>query len=265
MRAMTQLQESLVHTRSGAAIAVHEAGSGPHCVFAIGGMSVRSFADSGIRPVLEQACAHGARCVLMDLEGSGGSAATPARTMEHWLDDVDEIFAQRVGVPALWTGASLGGWLMVLAHRRHPAWFRAMYALAPAFDWDQEYVGPRLADGRLGVVDATVVNPDGTALAGRELLVSMSRHHVLRGPVRLSAPMHVVFGLRDELAPAAGTRRFIEAAQGAPCTGEIVPEGDHGIAKLDSEFALVRYRDWLRAQLAVPLLSDFPLPPDPQR
>jgi pimeloyl-ACP methyl ester carboxylesterase len=259
-----------VHTRSGAAIAIHEAGEGPHCVFAIGGMSVRSFADSGIRPVLEHACAQGARCVLIDIAGSGDSVASLPVTMDRWLDDVEEIFERHVAQPALWTGASLGAWLMLLAHQRHPAWFRAMCALAPAFDWDQEYVGPRLSDGRLGVVDGTVVNPDGTALAGRELLVSMSRHHVLREPARLSAPMHVIFGLRDELAPAAGTRRFIAAAQGARCSGEIVPAGDHGIAKLDSPLALMRYRGWLQAHLAampaaVPLLSDFPLPTDPKR
>jgi hypothetical protein len=42
---------------------------------------------------------------------------------------------------------------------------------------------------------------------------------------------------------------LIETAHGAPCTGEILTEADHGLAKLDSPLALRRYIDWLRAQL----------------
>jgi pimeloyl-ACP methyl ester carboxylesterase len=121
--------------------------------------------------------------------------------MDAWIADTEEVFAARVREPAAWTGASIGAWLMLRIHGRHPEWFRAMCALAPAFDWDQAYVGPRLADGRLGVIDGTVVNPDATALATRELLVSMAAHHVLREPATLAAPLHVIFGGRDEMAP----------------------------------------------------------------
>jgi len=247
---MAQLRPLQVRTPSGSTIGVHEAGSGDRVVFAIGGMSVRSFAEGAIRLVLEDAADRGARCVLMDLAGSGGSSATAPVTMDTWLADVEEIFAQRVGTPAIWTGASLGAWLMLLAHRRDPGRFLSMCALAPALDWDQQYVGPRLADGRLGVVDGTVVNSDGTALASRELLVSMAAHHLLRAPFALSAPLHVIAGVRDEMAPPDGARRFIEGARGAACTGEFLPEADHGVAKLDPPIAMLRYQAWLRSGLS---------------
>ena len=218
-------------------------------MFVIGGIAVRAFADSGMGAVLEDAADRGARCVLMDIAGSGASASSPALTMDAWIADIEEVFAARVREPAAWTGASIGAWLMLRIHARHPEWFRAMCALAPAFDWDQGYVGPRLADGRLGVIDGTVVNADATALATRELLVSMAAHHVLREPARLTAPFHVIFGGRDEMAPAAATRQFIESARGAQCTGELLPDADHGVAKLDPPQVLLRYQAWLRAQL----------------
>jgi alpha-beta hydrolase superfamily lysophospholipase len=126
-----------------------------------------------------------------------------------------------------------------------------MCALAPAFDWDQRYVAPALRDGKLGVIDDTVVNADATPVATRELLVSMAPFHVLREPVRLAAPMHVIFGAADELAPADATRQFIERAHG-PCTGELLPGGDHGIAKLASPLAYARYLRWLEPQLSAP-------------
>jgi fermentation-respiration switch protein FrsA (DUF1100 family) len=62
--------------------------------------------------------------------------------------------------------------------------------------------------------------------------------------------LHVIFGGRDEMAPAAATQRFIEKARGAQCTGELLPDADHGVAKLDPRQALLRYQVWLRAQLA---------------
>jgi pimeloyl-ACP methyl ester carboxylesterase len=218
-------------------------------VFVIGGTAVRPFVESAMGAVLEDSIDRGARCVLMDIAGSGGSLSSPATTMDAWLADIEEVFLARVREPAAWTGASIGAWLMLRIHARHPEWFRAMCALAPAFDWDQAYVGPRLADGRLGVIDGTVVNPDATALATRELLVSMAAHHVLREPPPLTAPLHVIFGGRDEMAPAATTMRFMEMAHAAPCTGELLPDADHGVAKLDPPQVMLRYQAWLRAQL----------------
>ena len=230
---MAQLTESTFTTRSGSAIRLLEGGTGAHALFAIGGISVRAFAESPIRLVLEDAADHGARFVLMDIAGSGASRASGALTMQGWLDDLEEIYQARVAQPATWTGASIGAWLMLLAHRRHPHWARAMCALAPAFDWDRQYVGPALGDATLRA--------------------SMAAHHVLGEPFTLAAPLHVIAGARDELAPVDGTRRFIENARGAPCTGEILPDADHGVAKLDPPLAMLRYQRWLRAQLGAPL------------
>ncbi|HUQ29086.1 MAG TPA: alpha/beta hydrolase [Usitatibacter sp.] len=239
---------SAVTTGAGSVIAVHEVGEGPSSVFAIGGMSVTSFVDSPVRLALEDAANKGARCTMMDIAGSGASTSSPGLVMDTWIRDVEEVFERHVRAPAIWTGASIGAWLMVIVHLRHPGWFHSMCALAPAFDWDQRYVGPRLRDGRLAVLDNFVVNPDATAVASRELLISMAPHHVLRAPVRLAAPMHVIFGGADEMAPPDATRGFIERVEGR-CTGELIPAEDHGLAKLASPLAFSRYVRWLHAQL----------------
>jgi pimeloyl-ACP methyl ester carboxylesterase len=245
---MTPMHTTTVATSAGSAIALQEGGEGPVRVFAIGGMSVSSFLDSPVRLALQDAGEKGARCAMMDIAGSGNSKAAPGLVMDTWVRDVEEVFQRHVNEPAIWTGASIGAWLMLIVHRRHPEWFRSMCALAPAFDWDQVYVGPRLRDGRLGVVDGTVVNADATALASSELLISMARYHVLREPLRLAAPMHVIFGAADEMAPADATRQYIERSEGL-CTGDLLPGEDHGVAKLASPLAFARYLRWLQPQL----------------
>ena len=247
---MSPLHQSVVQTRAGSHFAIHESeGTGP-VLLAVGGLSVRPLADSGLYRAFEDAAANGTRCVMMEIAGGGEWRLRPGMTMDTWLSDIAQMFEERVQEPAIWTGSSVGAWLMVILHQRHPEWFRAMCAVAPAFDWDQQYIGPALRDGKLVVIDGVVANPDGTAVAHRDLLVSMAQHHVLRAPCRLTAPLHVIFGARDEIAPQAAVRRFIETAHGAPCTGQLVLEADHSIAKLDWAFALERYREWLGRQVA---------------
>jgi len=243
------LTQTVVETRSGSRVAVWQGGAGTP-VFAIGGFSPSSFADSGIRPILEEAAQAGARVVMLDIPGSGRSTAAAGFTMDSWLDDLEEIFDACVGAPAIATGASLGGWLMLLMHRRRPDAFNAMCALAPALDWDQLYVAPGLRNGSLTIADGWVVNAESTMAASRELLISMPAHHLLGHPYSLTAPLHVIAGLRDEIAPAGPVGAFIRSIAGAPCTGDFLTGADHRISKLQGPVTIERYRTWLHAQLA---------------
>jgi pimeloyl-ACP methyl ester carboxylesterase len=214
-------------------------------------MSGSSFADSAVGLMLDDGATKGLRPVVMDIAGYGHSTAMTGLTMDTWLSDIAEIFQAHVGGPAIWTGSSIGAWLMLLMHNRQRDWFRALCALGPAFDWDRQYVDPAIRDGRLVAAADGVSNADGTLTAPASLLMSMPRHHVLHHPVTLGAPMHVIFGGRDELAPAEATKRLIDRARGAPCTGDLLPEADHGVSKLDSALSQHRYAHWLRAQFAL--------------
>jgi pimeloyl-ACP methyl ester carboxylesterase len=269
---MAELRKTVFDTRAGSTLTLHESeGAGPP-LFAIGGLSVRPLADSGLYRAFREAAGEGARCVMVEIAGSGDSPATPGMTMDTWIADVEEVFEARVREPAICTGASMGGWLMLIVHRRHPSWFRAMCAIAPALDWDQAYLGPGLVARRLAMAGDLVVDEGGAGVAGknavtRALVVSMAPHHVVRaGPFALQVPLHVIFGARDEMAPAETTRRFIELARGAPCTGELLVEGDHSLAKLDWEAGLERYREWLRVQRGAPPAASEPprAPADPR-
>jgi pimeloyl-ACP methyl ester carboxylesterase len=237
-------------TSTGSTISVRTGGNGSHPIFAIGGISSLSFGETPIRTALEEAERNGARWVLMDIAGSGASRADAAVTMDSWLADVEDVFREFVAEPASWTAASMGAWLMMLAHRRHPQWARDLCALAPVFDWDRLYLAPGLQDGRLRWQGGAIVDASGVALARRELIDSMPRHHILEEPFALAAPAHVIAGLRDPVAPIDATRGFVELAHGASCTGEIIPDGDHGVAKLRPPAVVSRYEAWIRQRLA---------------
>ena len=246
---MASLRKNVFTTRTGSVLAIHESdGAGP-ALFGIGGLSVRPISISALYEAFKAMAAAGTRCVLMEIAGGGESPSRSGLTMDMWLADVEEVFETHVRERAIWTGTSIGAWLMMLAHRRHPERFHAMCAIAPAFDWDQQYIGPGIRDGKLGVADGVVVDGGGSTVAARDVLVSMAPHHVMNAPFQLHAPLHVIFGGRDEVAPPEATRQFIERANGAPATGQLFPDADHSIAKLEWEYAPGQYLEWARRQV----------------
>jgi alpha-beta hydrolase superfamily lysophospholipase len=228
---------------------VYEAGEGPLQVFMIGGLSGRPVTETAAAQAIEAAAAMGVRVTWMDIASCGASFRDRVPTMDGWIADVEHIFGERAAAPALWVGASIGGWLMLLVQERNPAWFRSMCALAPAIDWDQQYVKQGLLDERLGVAGDYVLTEEETALIHRETVVSMAPWHMLQRELRLAAPLHVVYCGRDEIVPAETTRAFFARATGAPCSAMFYPEGDHRVAKFEPAPVRAHFLKWLAAQL----------------
>jgi pimeloyl-ACP methyl ester carboxylesterase len=169
--------------------------------------------------------------------------------METWLRDTEHVFEELGASPAIWVGSSIGAWLMLLLHGRHPEWFTAMCALAPALDWDAEYIMPGLRSGALAVT-GTNITRGGAAIASAPLVASMSAHHLGGTSMRLACPLHAIVGGRDEVARGEPVRRFLQATTGARCTAEYFPDADHALAKLAIPAARERFETWLAATMS---------------
>jgi pimeloyl-ACP methyl ester carboxylesterase len=241
-------KSSLISTPTGSRISVTFVGKGVTPVFVVGGLSAAGVKDGMLVGAL---AGIDAKCTLMDLATSGESRhpAGPL-IMDVWLRDVEHVFRQCVDPPppAIWIGTSMGAWLMMLVHRRHPEWFTAMCALAPAFDWDTQYLLPGLRSGDLQMVDSVVMSKSA-AVAPQSLLASMAQHRILGMPFALGAPLHVIFGGKDEMAAPAPLQQFLRATVGASCTADYFAELDHGIAKLQLPTVRERLERWLAEAL----------------
>ena len=240
-----RIERSVDSTPTGSKVAVHFVGDGERRVFVVGGLSGRGVVGAPLVTVLARS---GAQCILMDIAASGQSRHPGALTMDTWLQDTEHVFGKRVRERAVWVGASVGAWLMILLHRRHPGWFSSMCALAPAFDWDRSYVIPALQQGRLTLANGIVLR-NSLPLVPIELVTSMERHHVVGAPTQLEAPLHVIFGGEDDVAPPVPVEQFLRSSTGARCTADYVEEGDHGIAKLSSAAIADRFERWLARAL----------------
>jgi alpha-beta hydrolase superfamily lysophospholipase len=244
---MTLVPE-FVPTPSGGTIAVYQAGKGPRQLFMIGGLAGDPVTKTPAAQAIEEAAALGLRVTWMEIAGHGASSRDRMPTMDGWLADVEHVFGERVGAPALWVGSSIGAWLMLVVQASNPGWFRSMCALAPAIDWDEQYVRKGLLAERLGFADGYVTTADGTPFVHRDTIASMAPYHLLGRELRLAAPLHVVYCGRDEMVPAEPTRSFFARATGATCSAMFYPEGDHRVAKLDPAPVRAHFLQWLTRQ-----------------
>jgi pimeloyl-ACP methyl ester carboxylesterase len=237
-------------------IAVYEAaGEDRRNIVAIGGFWPQSISEGTLGEALAQAALEGDHCTMIDLASTGNSMHSDGLTMERWLSDLEFIYEERVREPAIWVGASVGAWLMLILHARHPEWFQAMCALAPAVDWDVQYLKPGIRSGRFPRNRKSIVCKESVYVPV-SLFDSMSAHHLLESPLEISAPLHVIQGALDEIAHPASTQRLLEQLKGAPATLEMVELGDHDVSKLATAEARRLFEAWLARQaVSSPVLA----------
>lgn len=231
----------------GSEIAAYRAGNSGKRIFVVGGLGGRSIAESPMGAFIEAAARFGARGTIVDISGTGKSVYRGDLTMDLWLGDLEHVYLREGPEPSIWIGASLGAWLMLLLQRRHPGWFVSMCALAPAWDWDTQFLEPGVESGALEFKGDDLMV--GVAPLPRALVASMAAHHVLDPPYKLSTVLHVIHGERDVEAPISASRQLASEFPGKVVL-ESLPEGDHGVARLATPESRKAFEKWLFEQVS---------------
>jgi hypothetical protein len=133
-------------------------------------------------------------------------------------------------------------------NRLHPEWFRSMCALAPAIDWDTEFLLPGVQNGTLPIEGDYIMVRN--APCPSSLVISMGRHRILDAPFAISAPLHIIQGNLDVEARPQVAEKLSRHLSGAACTLERLPLDDHSVAKLGSQASFFAFERWLYHQLA---------------
>lgn len=239
-------EQRVVHTSSGSRIATYLAGTEGPMVFVVGGLQGKSSVDTPLAKILLAAAGFGARVAMMELPGTGNSTFARPPSMATMLADVVEAYRATASGPSIWIGASLGGWFTLLVHLREPQLFRSMCVLAPAINWNESYILPQLRAGQVVERDG-LVELLGFTLPMR-LIDSMDAFQVGPGVVPLKAPLHIIHGDQDSVAPIHVSESV--ATLGSPLCSMDRLEGDgHGVATLTSQASMESFARWLRGEL----------------
>jgi pimeloyl-ACP methyl ester carboxylesterase len=187
---------------------------------------------------LEAFCrARGRAFVRFDYSGHGASSGAFAdSTIGGWRDDALAIVDRVTRGPLLVAGSSMGGWIMLLAALARPKRVAGLIGIAAAPDFTEDLLLPEATPQQRRDLAAQGYWMQPSAYGGapypvtRRLIDEARAHLVLRGPIPIGCPVHLLHGQRDPDVPWRTALRLAERLQSEDVTVELIKAGDHRLS-----------------------------------
>ena len=173
----------------------------------------------------------------------------------RWRADALAVIDELTEGPLLLAGASMGGWLSLLAAAARPGRVRAMVLIAPAPDFTEALMKPQFTPEVLRALeeDGVWIEPSEYDPAGlpitRLLIEDGARWSVLPGPLAFDGPVRILQGARDESVPWTHAHEIVAALAGDDVVFTLIKDGDHRLSRpqdLDRLMAAVDEVTWRR-------------------
>jgi len=190
---------------------------------------------------LEQFCgANGRAFTRFDYTGHGASSGDfEDGTIGAWTSDAIAIIDNVTHGPLILVGSSMGGWIMVLAALARLDRVRGLVGIASAPDftedlmWNGATVAERRSLEEAGRWERPSEYSEEPYIITHRLIVEGRRHLLLRGPIALTCPVHLLHGQRDPDVPWATSLRLAERLTSDVVTVELIKAGDHRLSSPD--------------------------------
>ena len=212
------------------------AGSTPGVMFCGGFMSDMTGTKA---TALEAHCRRMGRAyVRFDYAGHGASGgAFRDGTIGAWRDDALAVFDDIASGPQILVGSSMGGWIVLLLALARPERVAGLVGVAAAPDFTEDLIWSTLDDeGRRTLAESgEIVMPcdygEDPYPITMGLIEEGREHLLLRGPIALGCPIHLLQGMRDEDVPWRTVLQIAELVESRRVTVELVKDGDHRLSR----------------------------------
>ena len=212
------------------------AGSTPGVMFCGGFMSDMTGTKA---TELEAHCRRTGRAyVRFDYSGHGESGgAFRDGTIGAWQDDALAVLDAIPSGPQILVGSSMGGWIALLLALARPERVAGLVGVAAAPDFTEDLIWSTADDETRRTLAETgeIVMPcdygeDPYPITMR--LIEEGRDHLLlRAPIALGCPIHLLQGMRDNDVPWRTALRIAELAESERVVVELVKDGDHRLSR----------------------------------
>ncbi|MGV6802243.1 MAG: alpha/beta hydrolase [bacterium] len=137
-------------------------------------------------------------------------------TISLWRDDAAAILQHATDNKQILIGSSMGAWIACLLAKQFPDSISALILIAPAPDFTSELMWPSWdadkretiqRDGRLVIPSAY---DDSEFVYTLKMIEDGHRHRVLNQDLRISAPVRILQGMRDDIVPWQHAMRLAE-------------------------------------------------------
>jgi pimeloyl-ACP methyl ester carboxylesterase len=193
---------------------------------------------------LERWCrAQGRAFVRFDYGGHGRSDGRfEDGTIGAWAEDALAIVDRVTAGPLIVVGSSMGGWIMLLVALTRPERVRALLGIAAAPDFTEDLLLPEASEAELRDLERQGFWLQASAYGEpypvtAKLIEDGRKRLLLRAPIAIRCPVHLLHGQRDPDVPWQTALRLAEQLQSEDVTVELIKAGDH---RLSTEADLAR-------------------------
>ena len=211
-------------------------GAGPGVMFLGGFMSDMTGTKA---TALEAHCRRAGRAfVRFDYSGHGESGgAFRDGTIGKWRADALAVLDAVASGPQVLVGSSMGGWIMLLVALARPERVAGLVGVAAAPDFTEDLIWSTLDDEARRTLTETgeIVMPCDYGEEPYPItmdLIEEGRSHVLlRAPIALQCPIHLLQGMVDEDVPWRTALKIAELVESERVVVELVKDGDHRLSR----------------------------------
>lgn len=213
----------------------HTPGTSPGVLFCGGYTSDMSGTKAR---ALEAFCRAGGRAYTrFDYTGHGASAGRfEDGTIGGWTEDALAIIDAVTEGPLIVVGSSMGGWVMLLAALARAERICGLVGLAAAPDFTEDVLLPQATPEQRQALEEQGFWQQGSAYGGapypvtRRLIEDARGRLLLRGPIPIRCPVHLLHGQRDPDVPWETALRLADRLEAEDVTIELIKSGDHRLS-----------------------------------
>lgn len=177
-----------------------------------------------------------------DYTGHGDSSGVfKEGCIGDWFDDALEAIDKLTTGPQVLVGSSMGGWIALLLARARPERVAGLVGIAAAPDFTEDLIRPAmtpqqnkdlLEKGFFYEKDESEVEEGYDQLPiTRKLMDDGAKHNVLRDPLRIDTPVHLLQGKLDKEVPWKTAQKIADHIGGGNVEVTLVDEGDHRLSR----------------------------------
>ena len=220
-------------------------GRGP-CVLWLGGFA-SDMTGTKAQTLADWAQAQGRAFLRFDYSGHGASSGRFAEgTIGLWREDALAVLDELVQGEAVLAGSSMGGWIACLLALVRPERIKALVLIAPAADFTEKLIWPRLTDEqrREILIEGAWTRPSAYEAEGltitRDLIEDGARWSILPGPVAIDVPVRILQGGEDEDVPWRHALGLFQALESRDAVFSLIKDGDHRLSRPQDLERIVR-------------------------
>lgn len=211
-------------------------GAGPGVMFLGGFMSDMTGTKA---TALEAHCRRAGRAfVRFDYSGHGESGgAFRDGTIGAWRDDALAVLDAVASGPQVLVGSSMGGWIMLLVALAWPERIAGLVGVAAAPDFTEDLIWSTLDDEtrrrltETGEISLPCDYDEEPYPITMGLIEEGRSHFLLRAPIALDCPIHLLQGMVDEDVPWRTALKIAELVESERVVVELVKDGDHRLSR----------------------------------